>query len=460
MSTPADALLDTVRETVRARRLLSPGTRTLVAVSGGADSVCLLHVLHELSFPLAVAHLHHGTRGADSDADAGLARAHAERLGVPYCEERRDVNAEARAAGRNFHEFAREVRYAFLARTARRLNCTAVATGHHAGDQTETMLMRLLRGTGPRGLAGIPPVGEAQGVRVVRPLIHCRRADILAYLSARGLAWREDGSNRDPKYLRNRVRHELLPLLERDYNPNIQEALARLGRTLEAEDDYLSVQADAFLDACLRGALLERAAFALGHRALQRRAVLALAQRQEAECPFARVDAAVDFILEAPAGKAFRAGDLWLLNGRETTDTAPDSIPLDTPPEPVPVPGETRIFHKRFRTRLLECVPGGDPRAYCNPLRQVFDAETTGNALAVRPWAPGDRFTPLGMSGSRKLQDYFTDLRLPRRERVRQLLLVAGERILWVVGRAVDARAAVGPRTRRVLEVEVSDETE
>lgn len=460
MSTPADALLDIVRETVRARTLLTPATRTLVALSGGPDSVCLLHVLHELSYPLAVAHLHHGTRGADSDADAALARTHAERLDLAYFEERRDVRADAHAAGRNFHEFAREARYEFLARTAREQGCEAVATAHHADDQAETMLMRLVRGTGSRGLAGIPAASEACGMRIVRPLIDCRRADILSYVSERGLAWREDLSNRDPKYLRNRVRHELLPRLERDYNPNVRDALARLGQTLEAEDSYLSAQADAFLDGCLRGALLDRAAFARGHRALQRRALLALAQRQEAECPFARVDAAVDFILEAPAGKAFCSGEFWLLNGRDSTDTAPESIPLDAPPEPVPVPGETLVLHTRIRTRVLESVPGGDPRAYCGPTRQVLDAEAASDGLAVRRWTAGDRFTPLGMNGSRKLQDYFTDLRLPRRERVRQLLLVSGERILWVVGRAVDAGAAVGPGTKRVLEVEVSDETE
>jgi tRNA(Ile)-lysidine synthase len=438
--------------------MLSPGDRVLVAVSGGPDSVALLYLLHKLSYPVVAAHLNHGTRGAESDADAALARALADRLGIPFCEERRDVPAEVAREGRNFHEYARAVRYAFLCRAAREQGCAAVATGHHADDATETLLMRLVRGTGPRGLAGIPPVSDWDGVRVVRPLIECRRSEILAYLGERGIEWREDSSNAQPKYLRNRVRRELLPLLERDFNPQVREGINRLARALRSEDDYLSAQAEAFLRGCMRGEMLDRAAFSQGHLALQRRAVLELARRQEAECPFERVDAAVDFILEAPAGKAFHAGDFRLWSARESVDTDPGEPPSDEP-TPLTVPGEAVVEGRRFAARLLESAPE-NLRAYCGPGRQVFDADAAGDALWLRHWRAGDRFTPLGMEGSRKLQDYFTDLHLPRRARARQLLLLSGERILWVVGRAVDAAGAVTKGSRHILEVEVSCEAE
>ncbi|MBI3629760.1 MAG: tRNA lysidine(34) synthetase TilS, partial [Candidatus Rokubacteria bacterium] len=214
-------MIDAVRDTIRRHAMLAGGEAVLVAVSGGADSVALLHVLAalaaELSLRLTVVHLDHGLR-PDSAADAAFVESLARARGLPVV-----VDRIAVPPGGSLEARAREARYAALRRHAARLGADRVALGHTADDQAETVLMRLLEGAGPRGLAGIPPVRG----RYIRPLIETRRAGIVETLTAAGLTWREDPSNRDPKFLRNRIRHELLPLLASTYNPAIVPALAR-----------------------------------------------------------------------------------------------------------------------------------------------------------------------------------------------------------------------------------------
>ena len=227
--------LGTVRRTIVRQKMLAPGERVLVAVSGGADSVALLAALAALAPRLGVtlhaAHLHHGVRGADADRDEDCAVGVAEQLGVACTVER----AADLRSGSNFEARARARRYAFLRRAARAAGCTRVATGHTRDDQAETLLMRLVRGAGRRGLAGMDPVRDRW---LIRPLLACGRADVVAFLTARNLPWCEDASNRDVSFLRNRLRHEVLPLL-RALNPSIDATLAATATVLATEDRWL-----------------------------------------------------------------------------------------------------------------------------------------------------------------------------------------------------------------------------
>src|SRR5690606_7110870 len=237
-------VMDRVLETARRCRMWAPGDRIVVAVSGGPDSVALLHVLTRLkdqeSLDLVVAHLNHRLRGRSADEDAAFVGSLAERWGLPAVVEEADVARMARQRGVGIQEAAREARYAFFSRVAEAWGAARIALAHHADDQVETVLFRLIRGTGTRGLAGIPPVRGP----IIRPLIDVSREDIVAYCRRHRLPYRTDPSNRDMRYRRNRIRWELIPLLEERYNPRVREAIVRMARILRDEDDFLDRYAD------------------------------------------------------------------------------------------------------------------------------------------------------------------------------------------------------------------------
>ena len=244
----ADELLERVRKTVTAHRLLAPNARVVVAVSGGADSVALLHLLTLLrtawTLRLHVAHLDHGLRDR-SHEDAEFVRALAERWQIPSTIERREVAAVCAREGWSLEDGARRIRYQFLLDTATRHSAETVALAHTADDQAETVLMRLVRGTGLMGLGAIPITRQLDDrVRIVRPLLEVWRTDILAYLERARLAHREDATNTDSRFVRNRIRHQLLPLLQKDYNPNIKGALTQLAEQSRCDYTYLQEAAN------------------------------------------------------------------------------------------------------------------------------------------------------------------------------------------------------------------------
>ncbi len=250
-----DPLEISARDTIRHHAMLAGGERVVVAVSAGPDSTALLSVLaalrDDLRLELHAAHLNHGLR-SDAGFDAAAAARLAEALGCPYHEATEDVAASAARERRSIEDAGREARYRFFVDVAARIRATVIATGHTLDDQAETVLMRLLRGSGPRGLAGIPPVRPHGTLRVIRPLIDTPRGEIAAYLARRGLDAREDATNRDLAALRNRVRLVLLPILE-GYNPDVRRALARLANVMREEADALDALSAEPIDAVLSG---------------------------------------------------------------------------------------------------------------------------------------------------------------------------------------------------------------
>jgi tRNA(Ile)-lysidine synthase len=375
------------------------GERILVAVSGGADSTALAMALCAAGRRIVVAHVHHHLRPRTAWRDAAAAEALAARLGVPFC--RLDVRpAEAaRKTGESVEMAARRLRLDALAGAARRRGIRFVATAHHADDQAETVLLRVLKGTSVHGLAGIPALREdaERCVTWIRPLLGATRAEIESALRAEGIPWREDPTNAEDFALRNRIRHELLPLVEKRINPAAREALLRLAEIARTDDGCLAALAAG-------GAAAELS----GHEAVRRR----LAQR---ELP---PRATHGEIAEAAA----RAGK------RAAAGAAPEGLrpwAVERLPE-----GDGCFRAARGFTR------GGE--AVC-----LSAAAVAGKTIRVRRWRAGDKMAPLGMAGHKKLSDIFTDLKVPAKERRRCAVVTVDGEIAALAGWRVAREFAV-----------------
>jgi tRNA(Ile)-lysidine synthase len=429
--------------------MLTGGETVLVAVSGGADSVALLHVLvtlaGELSLRLHALHVDHGLR-PDSGADGAFVTRLADRLGVPA-----DVVGVAVPAGPSLEATARAARYAALEAHAARLGAARIALGHTTDDQAETVLMRMLTGAGVRGLAGIPPVRGP----IIRPLLETRRVELVALLEAAGLPWIEDPSNQDPRFFRNRVRHELLPRLRDAAGADVAARLDRLARccrdtvdaidrvarrelarlaTIGADAVVLSHAPLAELPRPVAAEVLRQAAAALGGRAPLR----AWAHRG-----LARI------LATPPPRRPFRLGGITVevSSGRIRLATSP---PSRLPARNLPIPGRVELpeIGRALQARLVG-APREVPRG---PARVVFDAERLPARLTVRGRRPGDRFAPFG-GGERRLKSFLIDAKIPRWDRVRLPVVDGDGRILWIAGVRRSSAAPVTAATRHVLEL-------
>jgi len=454
------ALLSRVRRTLGQHDLVPAGGRVLVALSGGADSVALVHILRELESAgdltvAGLAHFNHQLRGAESDEDEAFCRDIAAALALPIEVGCDDVRARARAQHRSIEDAARAARYAFLEAAAGRLKADVIAVAHSRDDQAETFLLRLLRGAGPRGLAGIRP----RAGRVIRPLLDVPRADLRRYAGEQGLAFREDSSNRDLSVPRNRVRHELLPYLEREFSPGVTAVLAREAAIARADEDRLEREAiDLASGIVLRDAArpdgdpsaarveIDGAALASLHPALGARVarigLSALAARRfigsdhvERFLRFAR-EARPGSRLSLPGQRAQKAGGRILLcpAGGDDGDDVPNGSAFL-----LSIPGEV------FGGSAGGWAISAEPISPADWAASTWSARGTSVAvgssslrlpLSVRCWKAGDRFSPLGLRGKRKkLQDFFVDRKIPRAVRHQVPLVVDGDdRIVWVVG--------------------------
>ena len=467
------ALTQRVLDTIRRHALLGGGARVLVALSGGADSVALLLILRELERDgaLAVAgaaHLNHLLRGADADADEAFCAELSARVGLPFISDRIDVASLARAGKRSIEDAARTARYAFLERASDSLGADRVAVAHTKDDQAETFLLRLLRGAGARGLAAIHP----RAGRVIRPLIDLERGALRDYLAAHGEAFREDATNADVSIPRNRVRHELIPLLQTRFSPAVTDVLAREAALARDDEEFLQAEAIKLAGRIvLTGDTpgpadihLDIDGLVRAPRALASRVVLGALQRQAGSRPihfdhvervFALAGAGGGGAISLPGQDAVRTGGTILLRGRpahrsrEAEKVGPVS-PKRRSREggnsfafSLSIPGEVALDPQHL-TVTAERLPGTDAAAERQRKWAARGAEVGVAAgalrlpLAVRSRRAGDRFRPLGAPGDRKLQDFFVDRKVPRAERDTVPLVVdASDRIVWVVGQTV-----------------------
>lgn len=450
-------LSDRALRTIRRHALLPRGGRVVVALSGGPDSVALVHVLRELESAgelavAAIAHFNHHLRGAESDQDEAFCRQMAEALGLPFEVGRADVRALAREQGRSVEDAARVARYGFLEQAADRVGADRIAVAHTREDQAETFLLRLVRGSGSRGLAGILP----RSGRVVRPLLDVSRAELRQYAEAKGLAFRTDASNDDLSIPRNRVRHELLPYLAREFSPGIVDVLARSAAIAKDDDDCLQAEAIVLArsivsagDAGARSVELDATALMSLHPALAARVVQHALRARSAGgfIGFDHVERFLAFVrdgrpgsmLSLPGQQALHRGGRIVLGpepARDKIGRAANSFEVL-----LSIPGEVTLDRQGW-TISAEPLRAGDAGAQFRTGRGGTVAVASGPLilpLAVRGRRPGDRFRPLGLGGrGKKLQDFLVDRKIPREMRDSLPLVVDGaDRIVWVVGESV-----------------------
>jgi tRNA(Ile)-lysidine synthase len=454
-------LFTTIRETIKKYGMFSSGDRVLVAVSGGPDSVCLLSVLHALSkdldLDLHIAHLDHMFRGHESAAEALFVGELGQTFGIPAIIDKFDVPAYCLERGLSSQEGARAIRYDFLQRVARTIGAARIATGHTADDQAETFLLRLLRGAGPSGLSGIPPVRE----NIVRPLIQITRERLMEYLKRTDLPFVTDPSNMKPVYTRNRIRLEIIPVLKM-FNPRVIEKLAAETTLLrdenEAIESYCATLTDSILERTGSDLFIKRTEFNSLPIAFRRRFLkkaLDLAGVDSSGMSRVQIDEALAFAVSAQTGRTMnlphgltvqREYERFVLRARSMK--APVIYPIS-------IPGVTVIQEPpvTVETVIIECLPMQlEDKNY--DWQALFDYDKMGSFLTLRRRRPGDWFCPAGMGGKRKkLQDYFVDEKIPRRIRDTVPVLCSGDDILWVVGLRTDERFLPGPKSTKWLMV-------
>lgn len=454
------------------------GKTLLVAVSGGGDSLALLYALYqaqaEFDLRLCGAHLNHTLRGAESDADAAFVAAEFRRLDIPYTLQRADVAAYRRAHRLSMEDAARRVRYAFLADAATRHAAHAVAVAHTADDQAETLLMNIIRGSGLDGLRGMQPLDrlaiDAANLTLFRPLLGVSRAQTYAYCAALGLQPRQDASNLSLEHTRNRIRLELMPMLER-FNPAARDALLRLARNAAEDADYIRAQTNAVWKDVAHQSETSEAVIALNTQALARQhpAVQSRILRHAVHAVKGSPDGItrrhiLDMrrLIAGPAGRTLHLPDGILFaigydeahigNGAAVTDAIAPLPPI-CGEHPLAVPGETRIPGWRISASVCNAanVDAYGAIADTDSFSETLDLDCVGAALHLRGRRPGDRFQPLGMAHSKKLQDFMVDERIPRRWRDGVPLLVSRYGIACVVGHRIAHWARVTDATKRRL---------
>lgn len=460
-----------VEAALRTQRLVIPGDQVAVAVSGGPDSIALLSVLAALraswDLRLWAVHFDHGLRGVESETDAEFVRDFCHRLGIDVSITKLDLSQSlAREQGFSLQQVARKVRYEALFRLAGEGGATKIAVGHTADDQAETVLMWMIRGSGTGGLCGMPPIRDPL---VIRPLLGISREEILAYLASRELHYRIDTSNFKPLYFRNRLRHELIPVLKR-YNPNLIKVLARQAEIVREDHAYLEELAAKALHNIKRShssdlLILHRESLLAFPLAIRRR-VIRLALHTVARMTygprFGTVETILDRVVNGQSGS-------WIVSygvriTREYEDLLFHFLGSQSPVAPrwtaasqaVDIPSQI-IWPLTGQSFAVSLNPVSTARRQKNPFQVKFDAATFSHSLVLRTWQPGDQFCPLGLGGKRKkLKNFFADIKLKRSKREKVPLLVAPEGILWVAGYREDHRFRVTESTREELTVSLS----
>jgi tRNA(Ile)-lysidine synthase len=472
-------VLDIVRKTILHHRMFIDGGTVILGVSGGPDSLCLLHALktlqEELGLNLHLAHLDHGIRGDESRADAAYVEELAREWQIPASVARGDALGYAQEHSLATEEAARRVRYLFLGRVAQEVGANCIAVGHNADDQVETILMHWMRGSGLSGLRGMLPVqvlGAEEWwsgpiLRLVRPLLEVPRREIEAYCRQHGLQPRFDRSNLDLTYHRNRIRHELVPFLE-TFNPRIREVLRRSSRVITDDYEYLHHQG---LEAWGRLARENDGAITFHlqpwsklHPSLQRqllREAIHRLRRSLRDITWTHIEQAREGLERLSTGARITLPQgLFLFKGYDSFVVGeaiphPDLPLLSGEPLPVKVPGGTQLPGRSWVLRsdivnkqelTEEVLQNPDPwQAY-------LDLERTGTDLTLRTRERGDRLQPLGMAGrSKSLNAFMVDAKIPQHVRDSLPLVVCPRHIVWVTGHRIDERAKLTGQTRRVL---------
>ncbi len=455
---------------IQRHNLFPKGSRLLLAVSGGPDSTCLLYTLlrlrQELGVELHVAHLDHQLRGKESGADAAYVEKLAGRLGVPVTVEKRDVKAYQKEHRISLEEAAREVRYRFLSDVADSVGAGCIVTGHTLDDQVETVLMHIIRGTGTKGLIGLKPCSrwllDDRRITIVRPLLEISRQQTADYCKENELMPRLDISNLSLSPLRNRIRQQLLPLLK-SYNSGITAALLRIAVIANDEITFLDSEVARLWPAIVE----EKEGMLILNKdrlnelpvALKRHLFRAVVEEiignlkdietRHIEEILAALDKPAGRLINLPGGLIFSIEyDRYLL-GMENVDTCP--YPVIGGEYRISIPGKTELPGWLVEAEIMK---SGAMEKEEDDFIAYLDLDRTGNELKVRRRKPGDRFQPLGMVETKKLNEFMIDAKIPRTWRGRIPVVYSPKQILWLVGYRIDDRVKVTEETKKVLRLE------
>ncbi|MDI6687528.1 MAG: tRNA lysidine(34) synthetase TilS [Desulfobacterales bacterium] len=480
-------IFSVVKQAITAYRMFQPGDSVLICVSGGPDSVALLHILlslaPEFSCTLGVAHLNHCLRKKDSDNDAEFVAFLAKQLDLPCYIKKKDVRKYQKEHKLSLEEAARSVRYAFYDQVAEKNGFNKIAIGHHSDDNAELVLMYLLRGSGPLGIGGIPPVRSCKNGnrQIIRPMINVRRSEIINFLESKRLKYVFDKSNNDMRYLRNRVRHQLIPLIKESYNPRIVETINRLSLIIRSEEKWVENNINSIFKKLTISVLNDKIILsATGINeidpAAQRRVVrkaIAEVKGDLRRITFSHIDSAVSLL---KSSRSIASIDL------------PDRIRIERDKDILSFSKEKkRLRDVNTKVRYIEQVPfkyiiekpGSTPESiYIKEINlnlkfseiniedlpdircagqniAFFDMADIVFPLVLRPFRRGDYFQPLGMAGAQKVKKFFINNKIQRLKRLKYPILLSKGKIIWVVGLRIDDSVKIKPLTRIVLKAEL-----
>lgn len=470
------AVIRRLAQELESERLLESDDAVVVGVSGGPDSMALLHLLVELNgtgewrLRLHAAHLNHTLRGEEAEQDAAFVQAACDHLDMPCTVDQREVRASAEDEGVSIEELGRRERYAFFERVCLQVGARAVAVGHHADDQAETILHRILRGTGLRGLAGIPRrrgLSPGSDIRLVRPLLRFTRAEILDYLRQAGIIYRDDRSNSSNEAMRNRIRNVLLPAIEAQVNPQARDALVRLGAQARWLEEYLTETVQRTFDTLLVSRTDQT--IALNVDGLSRKSRLVQAELirvtyaafglGEQDLSFAHLVAAMELVSDPTSGRRVSLpGGLGVERRyQQLVFSLPSLQPreLIAPEVAIHLPGRSVLPVRRLELECLIEDVGAEQllrlRHRQDRMEEFIDFEAVHAPLVVRSRRPGDRFVPLGAPGTKKLSDFLADEKVDPKDREQVAILCDQLGPIWVIGYRIDDRVKLTELTRRVL---------
>jgi len=471
-------LLETVEKTIVSYGMLKPKESVVIGVSGGPDSVALLHAIFliapRFSLKLGVAHLNHCIRRNDSDRDAQFVEVLAKKYDLPCYIHKKDVRKYRMENKISIEEAARRVRYAFLYHVANTRQYNKIAVGHHSDDNAELILMNLFRGSGTQGLSGIPPVRDH---KIIRPLIKLNRSEIMNFLNQNKLEYVSDASNMDKKHSRNRVRHDLIPLLKTAYNPKISETLNRLSSIIRSEEEWIDDVVRSFyektvIDVQKYTIILSVSMLNQYHPALQRRIIRMTIEKIKGDLrriQFNHISSVIGLLEKRPTyGKAYLPDRIRIQRDQDALHVFKEKRMLGEIHEKI---NYSDTFTFEYQIEKLESVFIKEIGAtikftemrvenvldYCNAGQHTsfFDKDTLSFPMVIRNFRPGDAFQPLGAGGTQKLNKFFIDKKVYRSDRIRCPILLSREKIIWVVGHRIDESVKMTPSTRNVLKVEL-----
>jgi tRNA(Ile)-lysidine synthase len=461
-------LLEKFKRTIDRYHLLKEDDRLIVGVSAGVDSMVLLHLLNAyretFNLSLIIAHVNHGLRPEESEKEAELVQEESAQLGLPVEYEQFNVKEFQKLSGLSPQDAARRIRFHFFNDLLRKHHAQKIVLGHNADDQVETVLLRLMRGSGLQGLKGMLPI---RGGKVIRPLLEVWREEIESFAIEKKIPFLLDSSNLKHDYLRNRIRLTLIPLIGREYQSNFKEIILRTSRILREENDYLERGAEDAYQKIVQGEKgtlsFKFSEYQSLHQGIQWRVVrkiwegmnahgmlLEEGERSEVQKIYEKLQkASPSFLLELPHGA-------WVEKRYDIVSLGKGGV-KPFPPFEFEINSTGHTFIKEIGKEVgIEETNRNQFRAYNgSPNTAMIDYECLQFPLKMRNFRPGDRFHPLGAKGSQKVKEFFIDHKIPRFERPKIPLLISGEMIAWIVGYRIDERVKVTEKTKKVLKITV-----